>query len=83
MRGGRLAAALRGAKSFVAGMRELDEAMVLLFSDHLLRATPFVSSPNTSDSIEVEDSPAGTWPGIATNAAVLMAFPSFWISLEF
>jgi Ca-activated chloride channel family protein len=41
MRGERLEAALTGAKVFVSGMRELDEAAVYLFSNGLLRATDF------------------------------------------
>ena len=41
MRGERLEAALAGAKTFVAGMRELDEAAVYLFSNGLLRSTDF------------------------------------------
>jgi Ca-activated chloride channel family protein len=41
MKGERLAAALEGANEFVAGMRPLDQAMVLLFSDRLLRVTEF------------------------------------------
>ncbi len=41
MRGERLAAALAGARTFVSAMRPLDEAQILLFSDHLVHATPF------------------------------------------
>jgi Ca-activated chloride channel family protein len=41
MAGERLEAALAGAKTFVRGMRELDEAAVFLFSDDLLRSTDF------------------------------------------
>ncbi|HVS03268.1 MAG TPA: VWA domain-containing protein [Thermoanaerobaculia bacterium] len=41
MQGERLHAALDGVDAFVSGMRPLDEAMVMLFSDTLLRATPF------------------------------------------
>ena len=41
MKGRRLREAIAGARSFVTGMRELDEAMLLLFSDLLLHATPF------------------------------------------
>lgn len=44
MIGGRLEAALRGAQLFAAGMRELDEAMLLLFSDRVLRVTSFSGS---------------------------------------
>lgn len=41
MRGDRLRAALQGSRSFVDGMKGNDEAMVMLFSDQLLRSTPF------------------------------------------
>jgi len=41
MKGDRLAAALEGANEFVEGMKPLDQAMVLLFSDRLLRVTEF------------------------------------------
>lgn len=45
MRGERLAAAVRGARAFTAGMRELDEAMTILFADRLLAASPFTDQP--------------------------------------
>ncbi len=45
MQGERLAAAIRGAEAFTAGMRDLDEAMSVLFSDRLIRATPFTDDP--------------------------------------
>lgn len=45
MRGERLEAAVRGAQAFTAGMKELDEAMALLFGDQLVRATPFTHDP--------------------------------------
>jgi VWFA-related protein len=45
MKGELFAASLRGAETFAAGMRELDEAMVMLFSDQLLAATPFTDDP--------------------------------------
>jgi Ca-activated chloride channel family protein len=41
MKGDRLAAALQGANEFVEEMKPLDQAMVLLFSDRLLRMTEF------------------------------------------
>lgn len=41
MRGDRLRLAVTGAESFVRGMRELDEASLLLFSDRLLYRGPF------------------------------------------
>ncbi len=45
MRGERLASAIRGAEAFTAGMKNLDEAMSVLFSDRLIRATPFTDDP--------------------------------------
>lgn len=45
MQGERLQAAVRGAQAFTAGMRDLDEAMALLFADRVLRATPFTDDP--------------------------------------
>ncbi len=45
MSGDRLASAVRGVESFTAGMRELDEAMAMMFADQLLRATPFTDDP--------------------------------------
>jgi len=41
MKGERLAAALQGAQEFVEEMKALDQAMVMLFSDRLLRTTEF------------------------------------------
>lgn len=41
MWGGRLDAALGGARAFVRGMKELDLAKVLLFSDRIVHTTPF------------------------------------------
>ncbi len=41
MKGERLRYALRGATAFVGGIREIDDASILLFSDRLLHATPF------------------------------------------
>ncbi len=45
MEGTALRAALAGARTFVAGMRQLDEAKVRVFSDRLLASTPFTSDP--------------------------------------
>lgn len=41
-----LRAALAGAHSFAAGMAELDEAMLLLFSDRVVHSTPFTADPD-------------------------------------
>lgn len=45
MRGDRLRLAVNGASSFVRGMKELDEASLVLFSDRLLYSTPFSGDP--------------------------------------
>lgn len=49
MGGPRLEAALRGVHAFASGLHEEDEAMVALFSDQILRLTPF-----THDAGELE-----------------------------
>ncbi|MGB3562323.1 MAG: VWA domain-containing protein [Thermoanaerobaculia bacterium] len=49
MKGERLEAALDGARVFIDGMEELDEAMVMLFSDRLLRETGFSSNQSDLD----------------------------------
>lgn len=43
MAGGRLEKALDGARAFFAGMGALDQAKLMLFSDHVLLETPFTS----------------------------------------
>lgn len=43
MRGRRLRLALQGAEAFVAGLEELDEAKLILFSDRAIHETPFTS----------------------------------------
>jgi Ca-activated chloride channel family protein len=43
MAGGRLDKALDGARAFFAGMGPLDQAKLMLFSDHILLETPFTS----------------------------------------
>lgn len=61
MKGESLSAALSGAQSFAQGMRELDEAAVFLFSDRLLRATPFTSSAaEIARSLEGASAEGGT-----------------------
>ncbi len=46
MKGERLRYALRGATTFVDGIRPIDDASILLFSDRLLHATPFSHEPD-------------------------------------
>ena len=43
---GRLRSAVDGAKTFVGGMKRLDEAKMILFSDRILLETPFTSVPS-------------------------------------
>ena len=43
MQGGRLEKALDGARAFFAAMAPLDQAKLLLFSDHVLLETPFTN----------------------------------------
>jgi Ca-activated chloride channel homolog len=47
MRGPLLEAAASGARAFIGGMRPLDQAMLALFSDRLLRATEFTADHGT------------------------------------
>ncbi len=49
MAGQRLRASLAGAHRFASGMRRLDEAKLLVFSDRLLEITPWSSSPAPID----------------------------------
>src|SRR5579863_6460869 len=44
MRGQMLDDAVAGARAFIGGMKDLDETMLALFSDHLLRVTPFTAN---------------------------------------
>jgi len=46
MAGPRLGTAVDGAKTFVGGMKRLDEAKMILFSDRILLETPFTSVPS-------------------------------------
>jgi Ca-activated chloride channel family protein len=43
MRGRRLAAAVAGAEAFIAGMKPLDQAKLLMFSDRVRHSTPFTN----------------------------------------
>jgi Ca-activated chloride channel family protein len=70
MAGGRLEAALRGAQAFIEGMKELDEASFLLFSDRVQRATPFTSS---HDELLAEVHGIEAAGGTALNDALYLA----------
>jgi Ca-activated chloride channel family protein len=50
MQGERIEAVRRGAKAFLEGMKPSDEAMLALFSDRLLRYTPFTADKATLDA---------------------------------
>ncbi len=69
MAGPRLESAVAGARVFLDGMSELDEAAVMLFSDRLLRSTPF-----THDTAELAEALAGIEPtgGTSLNDALLL-----------
>jgi Ca-activated chloride channel family protein len=60
MRGEPLRAAYRGARSFVAGMQPLDQAMVAVISDRLLAATPFLSASGLAASLREVPASGGT-----------------------
>lgn len=45
MSGGKLRTAIEGASQFLDGMESLDEAMLVLFSDRVMRETPFSTFP--------------------------------------
>lgn len=51
MQGERLDAVRRGTRAFLDGMKPSDEAMLALFSDRLLRFTPFTSDKKELDSV--------------------------------
>lgn len=70
MQGKRQEAVRRGAKAFLDGMKSTDEAMMALFSDRLLRFTPF-----TSDKKALETSIASTQAagGTAVNDFLYMS----------
>lgn len=64
MQGERQEAVRRGAKAFLDGMKPADEAMLALFSDRLLRFTPFTSDKKTLDAAITDTQAAG---GTAVN----------------
>jgi Ca-activated chloride channel family protein len=70
MQGELLAAAERGARAFIGGMRPLDQAMLALFSDQLLRVTDF-----TADHALLEQALAGVQArgGTAVNDFLYMS----------
>ncbi len=64
MGGERLDAVRRGTRAFLDGMKPSDEAMLALFSDRLLRFTPFTSDKKELDAVIASTQAAG---GTAVN----------------
>ena len=64
MQGDRLEAVRHGTRAFLDGMKPSDEAMLALFSDRLLRFTPFTSDKKELDSVIASTQAAG---GTAVN----------------
>ncbi|MGH9464830.1 MAG: VWA domain-containing protein [Thermoanaerobaculia bacterium] len=64
MAGDRLGSALSGARAFVGGMAPLDEAKVVLFSDRVIRTTPFAGEPTVLEASLTGGEPIG---GTAVN----------------
>jgi len=61
MQGERIEAARRGATTFLTGLKDVDEASVVMFSDRLLRATPFVSEKKSLfKALEETEATGGT-----------------------
>ncbi len=70
MRGERLAAALAGARSFMNGMRALDEASIVLFSDSIRYRSPFTQDADELAPALAEVEAGG---GTALNDALFLA----------
>lgn len=64
MAGDRLGGALAGARVFVDGMNDLDEAKVVLFTDRVMRTTPFAGEPTVLEAALTGGEPVG---GTAVN----------------
>jgi VWFA-related protein len=72
MQGAPLAQALRGARAFVDGMRPLDQAQLLVVSDHLLEVTA---------AVERGELPAGALEGIEAVGGTAV-FDALYLALE-
>lgn len=70
MRDGRLHNAIAGARAFVSGLEGLDQGMVVLFSDRLLRSTPFTDDPAALAAVTEGAMPEG---GTALNDHLYLA----------
>ncbi len=60
MRGARLQLALAGARSFIGGMRQHDQARLVVYSDHLLEATPWHGPDSTAAAAVAVEADGGT-----------------------
>ncbi len=70
MRGGHLEAALGGVRSFLEGMRELDEAALYLFSDSVRFRSPFLER---ADALKTALNTVEAGGGTAINDALYLA----------
>ncbi|HTQ79053.1 MAG TPA: VWA domain-containing protein [Thermoanaerobaculia bacterium] len=70
MRGARLEASRAGVRSFLHGMKDVDEASLVLFSDQLLAATPFHSEPKPLEAVLTHTNAEG---GTAINDHLYLA----------
>jgi Ca-activated chloride channel family protein len=70
MQGKKQEAVRRGAKAFLDGMKSSDEAMMALFSDRLLRFTPFTSDKKSLETALASTQAAG---GTAVNDFLYMS----------
>lgn len=61
MRGARLQAAVQGARAFIRGLKDLDEACLILFSDRLLFDSGFTDDPTRlGDPLQTLSAAGGT-----------------------
>jgi Ca-activated chloride channel family protein len=70
MKGERLEGVRRGAKAFLEGMKPLDEAALVMFSDRLLQLTPFSEDKQTLAKVLTKTEAAG---GTAVNDFLYMS----------
>lgn len=70
MQGDRIKYARSGAASFLSGLKDVDEAAVVMFSDRLLRATEFVSDKKVLSRALLETEATG---GTAVNDFLYMS----------
>jgi len=70
MRGARIEASRAGVHSFLTGMKDVDEASLVLFSDRLLAATPFHSDRKPLETVLAKTNAEG---GTAINDHLYLA----------